>query len=67
MKSNNCPCCSQSMLLHLSGRRSYWFCNHCRLEMPDVKASKQKRMKLDSASLGATAPLRSERSVVTVS
>lgn len=24
------------MLRHLSSRRSFWFCSHCRLEMPDT-------------------------------
>lgn len=31
----SCPCCSESMLHHLSGRRNYWYCAHCRLEMPN--------------------------------
>lgn len=39
--SSSCPCCSESMLLHLSSRRSYWFCSHCRLEMPDISSFKQ--------------------------
>jgi len=29
------------MLLHLSNRRSFWFCSHCRLEMPDLETKKQ--------------------------
>jgi len=24
------------MLLHISNRRSFWICGHCRLEMPDT-------------------------------
>lgn len=24
------------MLRHLSSRRSFWFCSHCRLEIPDT-------------------------------
>ena len=35
------------MLLHLSRRRSYWFCNYCRLEMPTAaKASRNKTVDL---------------------
>ncbi|MEM8673763.1 MAG: hypothetical protein AAGF83_07805 [Cyanobacteria bacterium P01_G01_bin.67] len=30
------------MLLHLSSRRSYWLCPHCRMEMPNsVSQGKQ--------------------------
>jgi hypothetical protein len=29
------------MLFHLSNRRSFWFCSHCRLEMPDLNTKKQ--------------------------
>lgn len=29
------------MLLHLSNRRSFWFCSHCRLEMPNLNTNKQ--------------------------
>lgn len=38
--NNSCPCCSTAMLLHLSSQRSYWFCGHCRLEMPNLQANK---------------------------
>ena len=43
--NSSCPCCSSSMLLHLNSRRSYWFCNHCRLEMPDLNYEKFKHKK----------------------
>ena len=43
--NSSCPCCSSSMLLHLKSRRSYWFCNHCRLEMPNLNYEKLKRSK----------------------
>ncbi|NJK56961.1 MAG: hypothetical protein HC939_13600 [Pleurocapsa sp. SU_5_0] len=33
--NSSCPCCSSSMLLHLSGRRSFWLCSHCRTEIPN--------------------------------
>ena len=65
MNTNNCPCCSESMLLHLSSRRSYWFCNHCRLEMPTAaKASRNRTVDLSPSSLeAAIAPLKSHQSV----
>ena len=43
--NSSCPCCSSSMLLHLNSRRSYWFCHHCRSEMPDLNHEKSKRKK----------------------
>ena len=42
MKSSiTCPCCSENMLHHLSGRRDYWFCPSCRQEMPNLDAIKR--------------------------
>jgi hypothetical protein len=29
-----CPCCSDSLLHHLRGTESYWFCRSCWQEMP---------------------------------
>ena len=43
--NSSCPCCSSSMLLHLNSRRSYWFCHHCRLEMPNLDRERLKRKK----------------------
>lgn len=39
------------MLLHISSRRSYWFCNHCRLEMPNVnyELKRNKAVELSSS------------------
>ena len=28
------------MLRHLGNQRSYWFCSHCRQEMPDLETKK---------------------------
>ena len=54
--NSSCPCCSSSMLLHLNSRRSYWFCNHCRLEMPNLKHElKGKKTVNLSSSLNKTA------------
>ena len=67
MNVNNCPCCSESMLLHLSSRRSYWFCRHCRVEMPNSEArigQRERKTGFDSSSLeAAIAPLKSRQSV----
>jgi tRNA(Ile2) C34 agmatinyltransferase TiaS len=51
----SCPCCSESMLHHLSGRRNYWYCSHCRLEMPysvspKVERRKKQAVKFDQRS-----------------
>jgi hypothetical protein len=29
-----CPCCSDSLLHHIRGTESYWFCRSCWQEMP---------------------------------
>lgn len=36
-----CPCCSHTLLHHLSRDREYWFCRNCWQEMPDLEAFKQ--------------------------
>lgn len=39
MTANNpCPCCSDSMLRHLSKQHSYWYCPSCRIEMPLIES-----------------------------
>ena len=40
--SSKCPCCSSSLLRHWKQNKMYWFCSHCRQEMPNIKALKQK-------------------------
>ena len=37
---NPCPCCSNTMLRHLSSSHSYWYCSSCRIEMPDIERKK---------------------------
>ncbi len=32
---NTCPCCSERLLRHARHNRVYWFCPHCRQEMPN--------------------------------
>ena len=65
MKVNNCPCCSESMLLHLSSRRSYWFCSHCRLEMPNpsVKGLHQDKTIEAKSIRTKIAPLKSNQPI----
>ncbi|MBE9045346.1 hypothetical protein IQ255_13220 [Pleurocapsales cyanobacterium LEGE 10410] len=57
MNVNSCPCCSDPMLLHLTSRRSYWFCSHCRLEIPNSNAmgiaEMKKSFQLNSSSIKA--------------
>jgi ribosomal protein L37AE/L43A len=46
---NACPCCSQSLLRHARQGNIYWFCSHCRQEMPNlytVVARSQTKAKL---------------------
>jgi phage FluMu protein Com len=31
---NDCLCCSDQLLRHISHNRIYWFCPRCRQEMP---------------------------------
>ena len=32
---NTCCCCQGNLLRHLNRDRLYWFCPHCRQEMPN--------------------------------
>lgn len=34
VKANTCPCCDNKLLRHISANKIYWFCQHCRQEMP---------------------------------
>ena len=36
-----CLCCSHQLLRHFRGTGIYWYCSHCRLEMPGVESSAQ--------------------------
>jgi len=35
---NECPCCSEQLLRHARHGQVYWFCLHCRQEMPNLVA-----------------------------
>jgi len=57
------------MLLHLSSRRSFWLCSHCRLEIPSAdpqkKLNKKTAIQFHSSSLqAAIAPLQSEQKAI---
>lgn len=57
------------MLLHLSSRRSYWLCNHCRIEMPnpDPRGFRQdKNVELKPTLQTAIASLKSNQPVAAV-
>ena len=41
------------MLLHLSSRRSFWFCNYCRLEMPNLNEKRKNTVQINTSSLQA--------------
>lgn len=69
--NSSCPCCSESMLLHLSKRRSYWLCSHCRLEIPSSESSqvlnKSSTITLSSSPLtAAIAPLKSGQPIAAI-
>ena len=35
---NACPCCSEPLLKHARHGHIYWFCSHCRQEMPNLSS-----------------------------
>lgn len=37
-----CPICSDLLLRHIHSKRSYFYCQSCRLEMPEVTGGTQK-------------------------
>lgn len=45
---NNCPCCSSQMLRHSRHSQIYWYCLHCKQEMPNLTDKVQKRINLNS-------------------
>ncbi|MEL7036844.1 MAG: hypothetical protein AAFO04_14655 [Cyanobacteria bacterium J06592_8] len=38
---NNCPCCSSTLLRHIRHSEVYWYCPHCREEMPNFDPYKE--------------------------
>ena len=47
---NNCPCCSNQMLRHSRNSQIYWYCPHCRQEMPNLVDKLKKQIILNSFS-----------------
>lgn len=45
--NKSCPCCSATLLRYARTSGVYWYCVHCRQEMPDlasvIEASKQRQ------------------------
>lgn len=33
---NSCPCCSDLLLRHVCAGQSYFYCQRCRLELPET-------------------------------
>lgn len=38
---NTCPCCSNTLLRHISHKKVIWFCLSCRQEMPQLVTKKK--------------------------
>ena len=38
MVMNSCLCCDNTLLRHVRQGGLYWYCSHCRQEMPNVTA-----------------------------
>ena len=36
---NNCCCCDHTLLRHIANKRVFWFCSHCRVEMPNLSGT----------------------------
>lgn len=48
---NVCPCCSYPLLRHIRSHSIYWFCSHCRQEMPNLSGEilfNQQRLQLEN-------------------
>lgn len=41
LNNHLCPCCSQTLLRHITFKRTFWFCNHCYQEMPDLTSLRE--------------------------
>ncbi len=54
---NTCPCCSEVLLRHARQSSIYWFCPHCRQEMPNFSSvasvSRARHQALDDWMVGA--------------
>ncbi|MDJ0519564.1 MAG: hypothetical protein F6K22_21465 [Okeania sp. SIO2F4] len=62
---HTCPCCSTKLLRHVRHNSIYWYCPHCREEMPDLESILLSRSQL-SHSYGSWLELRKQNSEVLV-
>ena len=62
---HTCPCCSTTLLRHVRHNTIYWYCPHCREEMPDLESMLLNRSQL-SKSYGDWLGLRKQKSEVLV-
>lgn len=46
---SDCPCCSHRLLRHIRNHEIYWFCPHCRQDMPNP--SEVPHLKMQSVPL----------------
>lgn len=62
---HTCPCCSTTLLRHVRHNSIYWYCPHCREEMPDLESMLLSRSQL-SQSCGGWLGLSEQNSEVLV-
>ncbi|MGD1808410.1 hypothetical protein ACP6PL_23660 [Dapis sp. BLCC M126] len=62
---HTCPCCSTTLLRHIRHNSIYWYCPHCREEMPDLESMLLNRSKL-SKSYGGWLGVHKQKSEVLV-
>jgi cytidine deaminase len=53
---NSCPCCSHKLLRHIHQHNVYWFCSHCRQEMPNFEDSSKRAIALSPQLARKTRP-----------
>ncbi len=46
---HTCPCCSTTLLRHVRNNSIYWYCPHCREEMPDLESMLLSRSQLSQS------------------
>ena len=54
MRNSTCPCCSDTLLRHINSKGIYWYCCHCRQEMPSLSdrfSSKTQKLEIKQPSL----------------
>ncbi|MGB3510538.1 MAG: hypothetical protein WBA93_15140 [Microcoleaceae cyanobacterium] len=64
---HTCPCCSTTLLRHARHNTIYWYCPHCREEMPDLELMIISRSQLLQSSGGWLGGIGQHNSEVLVS